>query len=316
VEFIDMFRGRRESGGLMWRVEPICKVLKEQYGVSISPSGYYGFNRRPPSERAVNDVYLCVKIINAYEGNFSCYGARKIWRRLLKDGVSVARCTVERLMSKMGISGVVRGKVKTTTIAGKNARDVDDLVNRDFHATAPNNLWVADFTYVSTWEGWCYTAFITDVFARRIIGWLCQARMNEDMVAGAFRAAVHNRAREGNDDLSELIHHNDKGSQYTADDFLELLAAHGVSISIGSVGDSYDNALAESMNGLYKSELIKNRGPWKTFEQLNLWTARWVHWHNTGCISQYNNWNTPAEVEAMWYSDGIDARKGSIGQEA
>ena len=308
-----MFKGYREDNGLLWRVEPICRVLNAEYGVSISTSGYYDFKNRKPSARAIRDERLKEAIQKIHEENYSCYGVRKVWRKLLKDGWDVARCTVERLMRKLGVRGISRNKVKRTTIAGKNAVSAEDLVKRVFFAPAPNRLWVADFTYVSTWEGWCYSAFVTDVFARRLLGWGCSSRMNEKLVSGAFKMAVFARAREGHDAFDDLVHHNDKGRQYTACDFTELLALHGVRISIGSVGDSYDNALAETIIGAYKAELIWNKGPWKSLEQLTLETARWVNWHNKEYICEYNNWNTPLEIEEMWYSDGIDARKGSLG---
>jgi len=312
VVFIDMFKDYREGNGLLWRVEPICKVLSAEYGVSISKSGYYAFKSRKPSARALRDMRIKRAIQKIHDENYSCYGVRKVWRRMLKNGWYVARCTIERLMRELGIRGISRGKVKKTTIAGKNASCAEDLVDRVFWAPAPNKLWVADFTYVSTWEGWCYTAFVTDVFARRLIGWGCSSRMNEKLVSGAFKMAVFSRSREGRDDLGGLIHHNDKGSQYTAYDFTELLALYGVRVSIGSVGDSYDNALAETIIGAYKTELIWNKGPWKSLEHLKLETARWVNWHNTKNICEYNNWNTPYEIEEMWYSDGIDARKGAV----
>jgi putative transposase len=303
---------REEKDGLMWRVEPICKVLNFECGVSISPSGYHAHKVRPPSARSVRDSYLAQRIATLWEDNYSCWGVMKVWRRLCKDGEKVARCTVARLMRTLGIYGLSRAKARRTTIAGKGAKGAKDLVRRNFHADAPNRLWVADFTYVSTWEGWCYTAFVTDAFARRIIGWAVSTRMNRDLVADAFKMAVFNRSREGRDDFSDLIHHNDKGSQYTADDFIELLALHGIRASIGSVGDSYDNALAESVNGGYKTELIRNpmMGPWRDVGQLRLKTAEWVHWHNDSNISERNGWHTPIEIEDMLYNDGVDARKG------
>ena len=240
-------------------------------------------------------------------------GANKIWHALLNEGEKVARCTTERLMKGMGLCGRCRGKIKRTTMAGENARSSEDLVRRSFWAAAPNRLWVADFTYISTWEGWCYTAFITDVFARRIIGWAVSTRMNEELVASAFKMAVFARSLEGHSDFSRLIHHNDKGSQYTAVGFVQMLALHGIKASIGSVGDSYDNALAECVNGQYKTELIYNPAcgwPWKSFEQLRLATAEWVVWHNNANITEYNNWHTPIQIEEMVYTTGEDARRG------
>jgi putative transposase len=227
----------------------------------------------------------------------------------LNDGEDVARCTTERLMRELGICGAVRGKVKRTAVAEAGRPCAKDLVKRDFNANAPNSLWVADFTYVSTRTGQCYAALVVDVFARRIVGYCVSTRMNRNMVATAFRMAAFIRSKEGHDDFSGLIHHNDKGSQYTAGDFAELLALCGVRASVGSVGDSYDNALAESTGGTYKTELIKRFGPWKDDGHLRLETARWVHWYNTKRISERNNYMTPAETEKMWYTDGVDGRK-------
>jgi putative transposase len=286
----------------------MCHVLSGEYGVQISVSGYYAFKTRDKSERQARDEYLSGKIVRIFEENYSCYGVRKIWRFLLSEGEEVARCTVERLMKRLGLCGAVRGKIKRTTIGSDTAVCADDLVKRDFNTSAPNALWVADFTYVSTWTGWCYVALILDAFARRIVGYCVSTRMNNEMVARAFRRGVFTRVNEGMSDFSALIHHNDKGSQYTADDFVELLALHGVRASIGSVGDSYDNALAESINGTYKTELIKRFGPWKDDRHLNLETAKWVHWYNTKRISQRNNFKTPIEVERLWYSEGLDER--------
>jgi len=306
-----MYRDHRENAGLLWRVEPICKVLTEEYGVKVSPSGYYAYKSRRPSCREENDERLKARILKIWEDNYSCWGAEKVWRALLKEGEMVARCTVERLMRGLCIKGLVRGKAKRTTIAGTDAKDAEDLVRRNFFAVSPNRIWVADFTYVSTWEGWCYTALVTDVFARRIVGWAVSSRMNGKLVTGAFKMAVWTRYREGRDDLTDLIHHNDKGKQYTAEGFFELLALHGIRASIGTVGDSYDNALAETMFGGYKCTLIHNpiKGPWKNREQLEVETARWVHWHNTANITEYNNWKTPLEVEELLYTTGEDGRK-------
>jgi putative transposase len=309
-----MFKDYREKNGLLWRVGPICTVLSKQYGVNISRSGYYGSKKRPQSARDIRDEHLKEKILELWDANYSCWGAKKTWHELDRQDILAARCTVERLMRSLGLRGVLIAKVKRTTIASKNARNAEDLIKRNFWAQIPNKTWVADFTYVSTWEGWCYTAFVTDVFARRIIGWSVSSRMNEKLVADAFKMAVFTRQNEGRADFSDLTHHNDKGSQYTADRFFELLALHGIKASIGSVGDSYDNALAESINGGYKAELIRNPNKkivWRSLEQLKLETARWVHWHNTGNITEYNDWHTPVEIEEMLYTDGIDARKGS-----
>jgi len=308
-----MFKGHREKAGLMWRVGLMCEVLTKQYGVKISPSGYYAFKSRKPSCRSANDERLKGHILEVWEKNYSCWGVKKTWQALLKEGEAVARCTIERLMREMQIKGLVRGKAKRTTIAGNNAKNAEDLVRRNFYSCVPNRIWVADFTYVSTWEGWCYTALVTDVFARRILGWAVSARMNEELVASAFKMAVWFRYREGCDDFLNLIHHHDKGSQYTADGFFELLGLHGIRASIGSVGDSYDNALAETMIGGYKCTLINNpiKGPWKSLDQLESETAKWVHWHNASNITEYNNWKTPIEIERMLYTTGEDGRKCS-----
>jgi len=291
----------------MWRVEPLCKVLTNEYGVPISVSGYYAFKNRSKSVRQTQDENLSRQIEYIFKENYQCYGVRKIWQVLLNKGEFVARCTIERLMKKLGLHGAIRGKVKRTTIA-KNKTSCTDLVKRNFNATAPNSLWVADFTYVSTWEGWCYVALISDVFARRIIGHCVSTCMSRQMVATAFKKAIFTRANEGHARFSGLIHHNDKGSQYTSDNFVELLALYGVKASIGTVGDSFDNALAETINGTYKTELTKKFGPWKDFGHLNLETARWIHWYNNKRISQRNNYKSPVETERLWYTEGVDNR--------
>lgn len=189
--------------------------------------------------------------------------------------------------------------------------DLRILFKRSFFANAPNKLWVADFTYISTGEGWCYTAFATDVYTRRIIDWSVSSCMNEELLTSAFRKAAWTRYNEGYVDLSGVIHHNDKGSQYTADGLHELLALHNIRASIGSVGDSYDNALAETMFGGYTCTLIHNpsKGSWKSLEQLEIETARWVHWHNNSNITEFNNWKTPIEIEEILYTTGEDGRK-------
>jgi putative transposase len=295
----------------MWRVEPICEVLTKNYGVPVSASCYHAFRNRGKSAREIEDTRLSARIEAIYEANYSCYGVRKIWRALLREGETAARCTVERLMKRLGLRGAVRGKVKRTTIAGKNTNLAGDLVKRKFDAPKPDHLWVADFTYAPTRTGWCYTAFITDVFARTIIGYSVSTRMDRHMVASAFVMALHMRVCLGREDIANLIRHNDKGSQYTANDFIELLARRGVRASVGSVGDSFDNALAETVNGAYKTELVNKFGPWDGYESLNLRTAEWVHWYNNSRISERNGYKTPLEVEEVWYSTGMDIRKFS-----
>jgi putative transposase len=309
VSFIDKFHTCREAGGLMWRVEPLCKVLTKDYEVSVSPSCYYAFKKRGKSAREIEDERLRAKSTAIYEANYNCYGVRKLWRALLNTGERTARCTVERLMKQSGLRGAVRGKAKRATIADKRADFAEELVKREFEAPKPNNLWVADFTYVATRTGWCYTAFITDVFARSIVGYNVSTRMDRRMVESAFKMALHMREYFGRYDVGNLIHHNDKGSQYTADDFIELLGSHGVRASVGSVGDSYDNALAETVNGAYKTELLNRFGPWEGYESLNLRTAEWVYWYNNARISERNGYRTPLQVEEAWYSTGTDIRK-------
>jgi len=214
-------------------------------------------------------------------------------------------------MRDLKLRGVARARTKRTTIARKDSHGIADLVKRNFYADKPNQIWVADFTYVRTQEGWVYAAFIVDVFARRIVGHCVSTKMNKDMVARAFSIAIYNRIQQGLSELKSLVHHNDQGSQYTSDDFIELLSAHGIKASIGSVGNSYDNALAETTNGAYKAELIYNFGPWRSFEDVNIETERWVRWYNEKRINEYCDWQTPSEIEQLWYATGEDFRKGA-----
>jgi putative transposase len=309
VSFIDKFRAYREDCGLMWRAGPICEVLTKNYGVPVSASGYHAFRNRGKSARQIRDERLIARIEAVYGANYSCYGVRKMWRALLREGGTAARCTVERLMKRPGLRGAVRGKAKRTTVAGKNANLAEDLVKRKFDAPKPDKLWVAGFTYVPTRTGWCHTAFVIDVFARNIAGYNVSTRMDRNMVASAFVTALHTRACQGREDIADVIHHNDRGSQYTANDFIGLLARFGVRASAGSVGDSFDNALAETVNGAYKTELVNKFAPWDGYGSLNLRTAEWVHWYNSSRISVRNGYKTPLQVEEAWYSTGMDIRK-------
>jgi putative transposase len=270
----------------MWRVGPICEVLAKNYCVPVSASCYYAFKHRGKSARDVEDARLSARIKAIYEANYSCYGVRKAWRALLREGETAARRTVERLMKWPGLRGAVRGKTKRTTVADRSANFAEDLVKREFDAPKPDKLWVADFTYVPARTGRRYTAFITDVFARAIIGYSVSTRMDRNMAAAAFVTALRMRACLGREDIASLIRHNDKGSQYTANDFIRLLARSGVRASAGSVGDSFGNALAETVNGAYKTELVNKSGPWGGYESLNLRTAEWVHWYNNSRISE------------------------------
>jgi putative transposase len=267
--FIDQ---HRETYG----VEPICKILQ------VAPSGYrrHAACRRNPalrSVRAQRDDRLMPQVERVWQANLQVYGADKVWHQLNREGIDVARCTVERLMKRLGLAGVRRGKVVRTTIPDKAIPCPLDRVNRQFQADRPNQLWVSDFTYVSTWQGWLYVAFVIDVFARRIVGWRVSRSMRTDFVLDALEQALHARQPELSD---ALIHHSDRGSQYVSIRYTERLGEAGIEPSVGSRGDSYDNALAETINGLYKTELIHRRAPWKTMESVELATLEWVSWFN------------------------------------
>lgn len=230
------------------------------------------------------------------------YGARKVWLVLNREGIAVARCTVERLMTELGLTGAVRGKVKRTTIADPAAARPADLVQRRFAPPAPNRLWVADLTYVSTWSGFAYVAFVTDAYARRILGWRVASTMTTTMVLDGIEQAIWTRQREGLFDLKDVVHHTDRGSQYTSIRFTERLAEAGIQPSVGAVGSSYDNALAETINGLYKTELIKPRKPWRTIEEVELATAEWVDWFNHRRLYEYCGDIPPVDLEAAYYA--------------
>jgi len=226
------------------------------------------------------------------------YGADKVWKQLNREGIVVARCTVERLMRRLGLRGVIRGKVVRTTLPDAKAPCPLDRVNRVFQAERPNQLWVADFTYVSTWQGWLYVAFVIDVFARRIVGWRVSSSMRTDFVLDALEQALYARQPDRND---TLIHHSDRGSQYVSIRYTERLAEAGIEPSVGSKGDSYDNALAETINGLYKAELIHRRAPWKSKESVELATLEWVAWFNNHRLMEPLGYIPPAEAEANYY---------------
>jgi putative transposase len=257
-------------------VEPICRVL------DLAPSSYYAVKarQRDPSPRAVRDQVLLGEIRRVYEANYGVYGARKVWWQLQREGVNVARCTVERLMAKNGLQGAVRGKKRRTTIPGGQADRAPDLVERNFNASAPNRLWVSDFTYVATWSGVVYVAFAIDAFSRRIVGWKADTTMKTSLVLDTLEMALWAREHHGKPVPKGLIAHSDAGSQYTSFAVTQRLIDAGADPSIGSVGDGYDNALAESTIGLYKTELIHRRGPWKTLDQVELATLEWVDWYN------------------------------------
>ena len=267
-----MVDAHREEFG----VEPICRVL------DLAPSSYYAVKarQRDPSKRAVRDRVLLGEICRVYDANYGVYGARKVWWQLQRDGIKVARCTVERLMAKNGLQGAVRGKKRRTTIPDGQADRAPDLVERNFSASAPNRLWVSDFTYVATWSGVVYVAFAIDAFSRRIVGWKADITMKTSLVLDTLEMALWAREHHGQPVPKGLIAHSDAGSQYTSFAVTQRLIDAGADPSIGSVGDGYDNALAESTIGLYKTELINRREPWKTLDQVELATLEWVDWYN------------------------------------
>lgn len=278
-------------------VEPICKALQ------VAPSGYWRYAARQRDRslrcaRARRDEALIARIERVWHANLRVYGANKVWRQLQREGVQVARCTVERLMRRQGWRGVVRGKKIYTTVADAAATYPSDRVNRQFKADRPNQLWVSDFTYVSTWQGFVYVAFVIDVFARRIVGWPVSRSMHTDFVLDALEQALYARQPERE---RALIHHSDHGSQYISIRYTECLAEAGIEPSVGSKGDSYDNALAETINGLYKAELIHRRAPWKTIEAVELATLEWVAWFNQHRLLGPIGYIPPAEAEARYY---------------
>jgi transposase InsO family protein len=278
-------------------VEPVCRLLQ------IAPSGYRrhaALQRHPEQrcQRVQRDEVLMAQIERVWQANLQVYGADKVWRQLKREGVVVARCTVERLMRRQGLRGVMRGKVVRTTVSNPKAPCPLDRVNRHFKADRPNQLWVSDFTYVSTWQGWLYVAFVIDVFARRIVGWRVSSSMHTDFVLDALEQALYARQPERTD---ALIHHSDRGSQYVSIRYSERLAEAGIEPSVGSKGDSYDNALAETINGVYKAEMIHRRAPWKTRESVELATLEWVSWFNHHRLLEPIGYIPPAEAEANYY---------------
>ena len=291
VTFID---DHREEYG----VEPICAVLP------IAPSTYYGYKAREAdpalrSARAHRDEELCVEIQRVWETNFRVYGVRKVWRQLRREGFTVARCTVARLMREMGLSGAVRGRRFKTTIPDDNADRPLDLVQRDFSAERPNQLWVSDLTYVATWRGFVYVAFVIDAFSRRIVGWRVSNSLGSDLALDALEHAIYERDEVARD---RLIHHSDRGVQYLSIRYTERLAEAGIEPSVGSKGDSYDNALAESVIGLFKTEVIRQQGPWRTLEDVEFAVLEWVWWFNHHRLLEPLGYLPPAEYEEVFYS--------------
>lgn len=289
VAFIDRYRAALG-------VESICRTLQ------FAPSAYYERKRQSVesgrrSPRQKTDESLRGAIRRVWEDNFGVYGARKVWRQLRREGHEVAYCTIERLMRKMGLQGVIRGRKKRTNIPVDQDPRPLDLVQRRFRADRPNQLWVADFTYVAAWSGFVYVAFVVDVFSRRIVGWRVSASMSADLTLDALEQALWARKVKGN-----LIHHSEKGSQYLSIRYTERLAEIGIAASVGSTGDAYDNAMAETINGLYKAEVIWRQGRWKSREEVERATLSWVHWFNTRRLLAPIGNIPPAEFEKAYYA--------------
>jgi putative transposase len=290
MTFIDQYR---ETFG----VESICAMLP------VAPSTYFRWKaqQREPtrrSPRAQRDEILRGAIRRVWDAHFGVYGVRKMWRQLRRDGVEVARCTVQRLMRDMGLAGACRGQAWVTTTQPAVADDHPrDLVARNFTASRPNQLWVADFTYVATWSGFVYVAFVIDVFARRIVGWRVSASLRTDFVLDALEQAIYDRCRNG---TTDLVHHSDRGTQYLSMRYSHRLGDMGIAPSVGSRGDSYDNALAESVIGLFKTEVIRRQGPWRHLEAVEFATLAWVDWFNTRRLLEPIGYVPPAEYEARY----------------
>lgn len=310
MAFIDEHRSR-------FGVEPICRVLSE-HGVKIAPSGYYAFKKRPASARTLRDEELVVEIERVFwDRNLGrgISGPRKVWRLLRRDGVNVARCTVERLMRAQGLRGTRRGKQFITTRPDAVATRPSDHVQRNFRAVRPNELWVVDFTYVPTWSGMAFTAFVTDVFSRRIVGWRTMPKMPTDLPLDALEMALWVRERAGQD-VTGVIQHSDAGAQYTSIRYSERLADVGAIASIGTVGDSYDNALAESVVGLYKTECVRVDGPFRTADELEYATLSWVHWFNENRLHSSIGYLTPIEMEDLYYRGNTTQKQPLLGENA
>jgi putative transposase len=279
-------------------------VLKDA-AVPIAPSTYYANKTRPPSARAIRDTEVTAAIARVHEKNYGVYGARKIWAQLGRDGGvdgrRVARCTVARLMKAAGLRGISRIRVPRTTVRAAEPDDRPDLVNREFAAPAANRLWVADITYVRTYSGWVYAAFVLDVFSRRVVGWQLSKNLYTDLALDALNMGIWCRRRDGAD-LSRLIHHSDRGVQYLAIRYTERLAEAEVVASVGSVGDSYDNAMAEAFNSLFKAELVRNKGPWRGIDDLEIAVAEYIDWYNHRRLHGELGLVPPAEYEALHHA--------------
>ena len=302
MAFIATHADRETVDGLRWGVEPICRVLSE-HGVPIVPSTYYDVVKaaRRISEADLREERLMVAIARVHHDNYGVYGARKVWLALNRQGIPVARCTVERLMRVLGLEGARRGRTVRTTRSDPAAARPADLVERDFNPARPDRLWVADFSYCPTWSGYVYVAFVLDAYSRRILGWKAATSMRTDLVLDALEMAIWSRAQAGVTDLTGLVAHTDAGSQYVSLRYTERLAEAGAAPSVGSVGDAYDNALAESEIGLFKTELIHRHGPWRSLDDVEIATLEWVDWHNNRRLHTACADLTPAELEDVHY---------------
>jgi putative transposase len=314
VSFLDEHR-HDSIDGREFGVEPICRVLSE-HGCPIAPSTYYAAKSRPTCDRVIRDAELLTQIRRVHGDNYGVYGARKVWLQLHREGILVARCTVERLMKADGLHGVVRGATIRTTKSDPKVARPEDLVERQFSAQRPNQLWVVDFTYVATWARFVYVAFCIDVFSRMIIGWRAARSMTTDLVLDALKTGIWQRQRQGQS-IQGLVHHSDAGSQYTSICYTERLAEAGAHPSIGSVGDSYDNAMAESIIGLFKTELIRRHGPWRSLDAVELATMEWVDWYNNLRLFEAIADMPPVEAEANHYrttppSENLQMAKPSL----
>ena len=293
VAYIDQHRHR-------FGVEPICKVLTHA-GTKIAPSTYYAAKKRPASARSVSDAVTTEVIRRVHAENYSVYGVRKIHAELQRQGHRVARCTVHRLMRAAGLQGISRAKGPRTTIRGVGPDTRPDLVQRAFTATAPGQLWVADITYCRTFSGWVYAAFVIDVFSRRVVGWQLSKSLRTDLALDALEMGLWGRRRDGHPTRG-LIHHSDKGVQYVAVRYTQRLAEAGAVASVGSTGDSYDNALAEAFNSLFKAELVRNKGPWAGIDDLEIATAEYLDWFNHRRLHGEIGTIPPTEYETNHYS--------------
>ena len=292
VAFIDAHRH-------LHGVEPICRVLTEA-GTQIAPSTYYAAKTRPPSARALSDAATTALIEQVHTANYSVYGVRKVHAELHRQAHRVARCTVARLMRRAGLRGINRAKGPRTTIPGTGPDTRPDLVQRAFTATATDQLWVADITYCRTFAGWVYAAFVVDVFSRRVVGWQLSKSLRTDLALDALEMGLWTRRREGHN-TSGLVHHSDRGVQYVAVRYAQRLAEAGAVASVGSTGDSYDNALAEAFNSLFKAELVRNKGPWRSIDDLEIGVAEYIDWYNHRRLHSELGTIPPVEFEHNHY---------------